>query len=207
MTYGDLLNVAQSLNTGSKLPSAIDIFTKLILNKMSLNKPKTSVSIGQITVGGLSKFMLGSTSYLPDFMELKVEGDNNNLCPYYYDTNNINPTYLKLTSINNFKNNPFSFYSTMIGRELNINIPQGQPAPTTLYVPYHSKYLVLDKDGVTRKEIPDDNADTFLIPTEYESVLLDGIMLYLSRREKDNSEFNKNSVSYEKSIRDLAFYN
>lgn len=203
MTYGDLQNVVQTLNTGATNPDGLAVITKLVLGKMSRRKIRSRVKLAEVSTGGL--FTLNLNTLVPDFVDFKVDTENGKpKCVYYLEGDN--PVYLELVSNSFFQENQNCFIATLVGRTLKFTLAEGQSAPSKIYFPYYSKYLVLDADGVTEKESPSDNDDLFLFPSEADDVLVEGVLLYLSRREKEDSEYTKNVQEWEKRINEMVYY-
>jgi hypothetical protein len=204
MLYSDVLAVVQSINTGASNPQAVGLMAKLVLGKIARRCLPSQVKLFTINNVGLQKdFLLGVPLLCPDFMQLKTDGENNNKCVYFYQS--TNPTYFPLVNNSRFREYTQGYYATMTGRTLSVSTPNAVNPPDKIYFIYYSKFLVLDKDGVTYKETPLNNNDVIVIPSEFDDVLIDGILLYIQRREKSDGEFNKAIMSWEKSLNDLMF--
>lgn len=202
MTYGDLQNMVQTINTGSSNPSYLANFTKLILGKIARRKVRQSFAT--ITTSGSTEINLKTA--LPDFISFKTDPENNDRCIYYFEGSNEYPIFFRLSNNSRYAQNVGGGRATIIGNTLKLSIPTGDTIPATIYFPYFSKYLVLDDDGSTEKEQPADSGDTFLIDSVFDDLLVDGLMMYISRREKDNKEFNKNVREWESRLNDIMLY-
>lgn len=204
MTYGEAREIINTLQSGMAIPDNLGMIFKLVLGKIARKKTKSRVKIGEITVGSNTEFALGSATYLPAFLALKPDAENKNKCIYYYQS--TVPYFLRLTTPSRFAEHTEGGFSTMRGRTLEINFPEGIETVTTIYVPYYSKYLVLDADGSTEKETPENDDDEFLIGSEFDDVLIDLVLLYLKRADMDDAEFMKASGLAVKALNEVAFY-
>lgn len=205
MNYGELKDVVESVNTGAMLPDSINQIVKLVLGKIARRKLPAMVRLGEITTNGLTQFNLGTALCLPGFVDLKTDGENNNRCVYYL-RDGSSPVFLVMTSNSRFAQETSGGYATIIGRQLNIKQPVGEVVPTKLYVPYYSKYLVLDADGTTEKEAPTANEDEFLIGSEFDDVLVDGVKLYIARREKNSKDFMQDLDAWNRQLEEVIYY-
>ncbi len=203
MTYKEFKELVTELNTGVTLATNIDLITKIVLGQISRLKLKDRLKVGEITTGGATEFNL--RTFLPDFISLKTYQENKNKCIYYFQGSD-SPIYLQQTNVSRFEDAVAGGRATLIGRTLKVGFPNGAVVPTTLYVPYFSKYLVLDADGITEKEGPEDDEDTFLLDSIFYDSLVDGVLLYLKRKELKDGEFNKAKIQWTKSVNELAFY-
>jgi len=204
MTYGELSNVVQSLNTGANNPDSLQTICKLVLGNIAKRRMKDRVKLASLATSGSSSLNL--RTLLPDFLDFFITVDNNiPRSVYYYES--TEPFFFKFASPATFSEHTEGGYVTLMGRDLKFSVSSGQTVPATILFPYYSFYMVLDKDGVTEKESPEDNDDMFLLPGYLDNVLVDGILLYLSRREKENDEFSKNLQTWEKSLSEAIFYN
>lgn len=203
MTYGDLQNLVQTLNTGSTNPDYLGKITKLVLGKISRRRLKSRVKLASISTGG--SFSLDLRTLLPDFLDFKIDASSGKpTCVYYYEGSY--PFFFEMSDNSKFAEHTEGGYATLVGSTLKFSMPIGESAPSTIYFPYYSKYLVLDSDGTTEKEEPSDNNDSFLLPSEYDDLLVDGDLLYLSRREKEDSEYTKNVQEWEKRLNEIVYY-
>jgi hypothetical protein len=208
MLFADVLTLVQSINTGASNPSAVSLIAKIVLGKISRHCLPSQIKKFTINNVGLQKtFLLGTSILCPDFMKLKTDGENNNKCVYFYQA--TNPTYFPLVSDSRFTEYTQGYYATLMGNLLKISSPTGINPPDTIYFNYYSKFLVLDKDDITYKETPTDNQDQILIPSQFDDILIEGILLYLERREKTNLKFIRGEspslVAWEKSLQSLLF--
>lgn len=205
MKYGDHLNLITELNTGASTPDKIALLTKLVLGKIARHKLNNRIKIASLATGGLTSFRLGSASYIPDFMQPKLNAGDNNKWAYYYPTAG-NAFYFKVVPYSVFARSTEGGVCCIEGNTLRISVPHGEVAPSTIYFPYYSKYLVLDEDGTTEKEMPENNDDEFLFGSEYDDVLVEGVMLYISRREKSDAEYAKAVKEWEKRLAEITFF-
>lgn len=200
MTYSELKTVVQDLHTGGPLAASMGTITKMVLGKIARMRPKMTRQIAEVSTSGSREIPLSSE--IPDFMAIRKD-INKGKDIYYYEGDVA--IFLTLASYNKFKSNEYDRLACIYNGTLYLS--KGIKVPDTIYVPYHSYYLVLDKDGSTRKSKPIDSDDTFLIDDVYEDVLVDGVLLYLKRRELDNSEFTKSSKEWERQLQSLISYN
>lgn len=204
MTYGEARKIINTLHSGQSIPDNLNMLFKLVLGKIARKKMKSRVKIGEIIVENKTEFALGSDDYLPAFFALKPDAENENKCIYYYQS--TEPYFLTLTNPSRFIENTGGGFSMMEGKTLKINLPEGIDTVTKIYVPYYSKYLVLNKDGLAEKEMPEDDNDEFLLGSEFDDILIDSVLLYLKRGDMDDSEFMKASGIANKSLSEIAFY-
>ena len=204
MTYGEARELINTLHSGATVPNNLAMIFKLVLGKIARKKIKSRVKIGEITVGENTEFVLGSDSCLPAFLALKPDAENGNKCIYYYQS--TEPYFLKLTTPSRFAEHTEGGHAMLEGRTLNINFPEGTGTVSTIYVPYYSKYLVLDEDGSNEKETPENTDDEFLIGSEFDDVLIDLVLLYLKREDMDDAEFMKANGLASKALNEVAFY-
>jgi len=203
--YGDLKNVLQTISTGASIPSYIDTIFKLVLGKMAKRKLQSRLKLATIVTGAATSFVLGTDQVL-DFMGLKTDAANGNKSVYYLDASG-NPVYMPLKPYSFFKVNINAGFCSLVGNTLYIGTDENGNIPATIYFQYYSRYLVLDADGTTEKETPSASEDTFLYPPEFDDVLIDGVLLYLTRREKQDKEYYKAREQWNQSLSDLTFYN
>jgi len=203
MTFKELKTVAKDLHTGSLLPTQINIVTGLVLGKLARLRLNSRKKIHEITIGSDSEWVLATE--IPDFLSLKSDQGNNGKSIYYYV--GTEPCFLNMTNNSRFsQSQTIGGVATIIGGKLKVSFPTGTGDIGTLYVPYFSKYLVLDEDGTTEKFRPENDDDTFLIDEMYEDVLVEGILLYTKRRELSTNEFTKALREWENSVASLLYY-
>ncbi len=203
MTYGDLQNILQTLNTGATNPDYLGKITKLVLGKIARRRIRARIKLASLATSGA--FSLDLKTLLPDFLDLKMNAASGKpTCVYYYESDF--PFFFDMADNSRFAEHTEGGYATLIGTTLKFSMPIGQSAPATIYFPYYSKYLVLDADGTTEKEEPSDNNDTFLLPSEFDDLLIDGNLLYISRREKESDEYTKNVQEWEKRLNEIVYY-
>jgi len=202
MLYSDFKATIQDLHTGGDLPDSIDNIAKLVLGKIARLRLKNRIKIASITVGSNTSFDL--STLVPDFFALKTDAENKNRSIYYYQS--TNPCFFENTNHSRFIMNPGGYFSTIIGMTLKINFPQGISDIATIYLPYFSRYLVLDADGITEKETPSEEGDVFLFDSAFDDAFVDGVLLYLKRRELDDSEWTKATQEWNKSLQSIVFY-
>jgi len=181
MKYSELKSTVKAVHTEAGLSTKIDNLAKLVLGKIARTRLKERIKIGEITPGSDTSWNI--KTQFPGFFALKPNAENRNRCIYFYQS--TIPYFLKQTNNSRFviaEGNGCGG-ATLNGRTLSINLPTGFSVPDTYYVPYFSMFLVLDKDGSTEKEKPEEDDDTFLFDSVYDDVLIDGILLYLKRRE------------------------
>ena len=199
MEYSDFKALVGDLNTGSSVPDSIDTITKLVLGKIARLGLNTRTKIKEITVSGATEWVLSTE--IPDFIRLKVNAENRSV--YFYQS--TEPCFLILTNPAEFIRHTEGGYATIIGGKLKINLPTGMTSPATLYVPYFSKYLVQENGG-TEKEKPTEDNDTFLLDSIFDDAIVEGVLLYIKRRELNDYEFAKAVKEWEKSVSSLAFF-
>lgn len=202
MTYEDFKNTIQELHTGAAMATQIDNISKLVLGKIARLRLKNRVKLGTITVGSNTSWNLNTE--FGDFLALKTNPENKNKCIYYYQS--TEPLWLTLTNHSRFITNTEGGFATMLGNTLKVDFPTGITNIPTLYVPYYSKFLVLDMDGSTEKEKPENNGDTFLFDSVFDDAFVEGVLLYLKRKELSDYEFVKAVNEWTKSVQELQFY-
>ena len=200
MTYLEFKTTVGDLNSGATVPDSIDIITKLVLGKIARLRLSKRIKTKEITVAGNTEWVLSTE--IPDFLGFKLDAENNNRCIYYYQS--TTPYFLILTNPSRFVQNIEGGYAAIIDGKLKINLPEGITSPDTLYVPYYSKYLVLD--GTTEKEKPIKDGDTFLLDSVFDDALVEGVLLYIKRRSLNDYEFAKAVKEWNQSIASLALY-
>lgn len=202
MTYSELKTTIQDLHTGATLPNSIDNIAKLVLGKMARLRLKAVFRTAEITVGGNTEFLL--STYIPDFLSFKVDPNRKDTGPYFYQ--GTQPYFLTVVNKDRFVANTEGGFCCIDDGSLLINLPNGFTSPDTLYVPINSKYMVLDADDSVLKEKPTKDGDTFIFDSIFDDVFVDGVLLYVKRREMSDSEFTKASNVWNKAIKELAFY-
>lgn len=202
MTYDDAVELIGELHRGSNTPSNLELVMKLVLGKMARRRINTAKRTAEITVGGNTEFLL--STYIPDFIDFKTDAENKNRGPFFYQ--DTSPCYLRVTNKTRFTQGLEGGYCMVEDGTLIISIPAGSTSPETLYVPIWSKYLVLDEDGGILKEKPTKGGDTFIFDSIFDDVFIDGVLLYLDRRDMDDKEFVKSKSQWEKTLNELSFY-
>lgn len=201
MTYGEIITILSSLNTGN-IPDSVDILTKLVCGKIARKRIAELIKLAEITTGGMTDFNLRTV--LPDFFDFKLDFSNKNDFIYSLDSSS-NPSFFRLVSPAVFAQNNWGGYAKKVGPLLTINVATGEAVPPKIYFPYYSFYCWQDADtGVTR-ETPINNDDICLLPSVFDDVIIDGLLLYISRREKESKEFEKNVIEWEKKLNDIVF--
>jgi len=203
MIYKELKEVAKDLHTGSMLPTQINLVVGLVLGKLARLKLNNRKKVHEITVGNDSEWVLSTE--IPDFLSLKADYGNNGRSIYYYEA--TEPRFLNMTNNSRFtQSETLGGVFTIIDGKLKVSFPTGASSISTLYVPYFSRYLVLDEDGTTEKFKPANDEDTFLLDEIFEDALVEGILLYTKRREMQSGEFTKALREWENSVASLLFY-
>ena len=54
-------------------------------------------------------------------------------------------------------------------------------------------------------ETPVNSDDICLLPSVFDDVIIDGLLLYISRKEKESKEYEKNVIEWEKRLNDIIF--
>jgi hypothetical protein len=193
MTYQELKAVVQDLHTQATIPSNVDLLAKMVLNKIARYRLRFSRRVGEIELGGEREIDI--STQLPDFIAPQKDVNHGKDIYYIRGDSNI---FLTLTSLHKFKEFERSGYAAIHNKTL--YLPKSFSLPDKIYVPYYSFYLVLDKDGETTKEKPENSEDTFLLDSLFEDLLVEGVLLYAKRRELDNSEYNKAKAEWEESL-------
>ena len=202
MIYGDLSNAIYCLNTGN-LPDNLAFITKLVCGKITRKKISDRVKSAVISTGGLTTINLRTA--LPDFLDFKSNPNDEGRVIYSIDSNN-SPVFYKLVSPALFSASQFGGVVKKEGRNLTFKVDDGETIPANLYFSYYSFYAWSDITTGLEKEVPDNNDDECLLPPVFDDVIVDGILLYISRREKENNEFTKNVSEWEKRVNDVIFY-
>ena len=90
------------------------------------------------------------------------------------------------------------------GKQLYLQTGTESSIPASINVVYFSKYLVIDDDGTTRKEKPENDDDTFVLPTEWEPLLLDGLQMYILRKHKKYAEYRELKKIFDEGLMEMA---
>lgn len=191
-----------SLNTGN-LPDKVEVLTKLVCGKIARKRIPSLQRLAAVSTGGATTINLRTA--LPDFFDFKLDPDNDNRIVYSLDTDNV-PTFYKLVSPSTFAQYTQGGYAKKEGSSLIISVPENVSTPTTLYFPYFSFYCFEDSNTLLRIETPINSDDECLIPAVFDDVIIDGILLFISRREKETNEYTKNVTEWEKRINEIIFY-
>ena len=202
MTYDDAVELITIMKPGGTIPDSIPKIMKLVLGKMARRRIISSQRTAEITTGGNSSFLL--STFIPDFFDFKLDLENKNRGPYFY--NGTEPCFLVVTNKSRFAQNTEGGYCCIDDRTLNVNFPAGYTIPTKLYVPIWSKFLVLDEAGVILKETPENGGDTFIFDSVFDDVFIDGVLLYLNRKDLDDNEYMKANGEWVKSLNEISFY-
>jgi len=202
MKYSDFKSTITELHSGAIITSQINNVSKLVLGKIARLRLNNRIKIGEITVGSNTSWNLDTE--LTDFFALKLDAENQNRCIYYYQS--TEPCFLIQTNNSRFIQNTEGGFATLLGHTLKVNFPSGVSSVSKLYIPYYSKFLVLDKDGSTEKETPAEDNDTFLFDSVFDDAFVEGVLLYLKRKDLNDYEFVKAVAQWEKSIQSLIFY-
>lgn len=203
MVYQDLIDSLYVLNTGSSTPDSLDLLTKLVCGKIVRRKPKSFQRLATITTGGLSSIDLRTS--LPDFVDFKLDPNNQNKIIYSLDLQN-RPIFYKLVSDSLF-NETIGNRAKLEGKTLTLGTEPSDVIPATIYFPYFSSYCWQDASTGDRRERPINNDDICLLDPIFDDVLVEGVLLYISRREKEDSEYTKNVQEWEKRVNELVYYN
>lgn len=202
MTYAELQTIVYSLNTGN-IPDGVGLLAKLVSGKMTRKRLPNRVKLATIiTSGSLS---LSLSTLVPDFLAFKLDPNNDNRIIYSLDSSD-RPYFYKLVSSGEFAEHTSGGYAKLEGSTLTLKIDEGSTAPATIYFPYFSFYAWADGTTDVEKETPVNNDDYCVLPSAFDDVLVDGILLYISRREKESKEYEKNVIEWEKRVNDIIFY-
>lgn len=204
MTYGELTAVAEELNTGSSLPNSTDVIIRMICSKIAQRQPSDLLKKASITTSGSTSLNL--RTLLPDFFSFKLGVNNNDKIIYSLDSNN-NPTYYKLGTPTVFADNTQGGFAKLEGRLLTISVRTGETTPSVLYFDYHSLYCWADYSTNNPILTPVNNDDYLLLNPSFEPVVIDGLLLYITRKEKDNKEYEKAVIEWEKSLINVILAN
>ena len=202
MIYGDLTNAIYSLNTGN-IPDNIAFVTKLICGKITRKRIADRVKIAEISTNG--SLVINLRTALPDFFDFKTNPNDEGKNIKCFDSSN-QPYFFKIASPTQFDMYTSGGYAKKEGRTLTLKIDDGGTIPDKIYFPYYSFYAWTDVVTGLEKEIPDNNDDECLLPSVFDDVIVDGILLYISRREKESSEYTKNVTEWEKRVNEVIFY-
>jgi len=202
MTYGDLQTAVYSLNTGN-IPDGVAFLAKLISGKITRKRIPSRVKLASVNTSG--SLVLNLTTLLPDFLSFKLDPNNQDMIIYSLDSSN-QPYFYKLVSSGEFAQHTRGGYAKIEGSTLTLKVDEGSVAPTTIYFPYFSFYAWADGTTNVEKETPTNNDDYCVIPSAFDDVIVDGILLYISRREKESKEYEKNVIEWEKRVNEIIFY-
>lgn len=202
MTYGDLQTLVYSLNTGN-IPDGVAFLAKLISGKITRKRLPDRVKLASINTSG--SLVLNLRTLLPDFLAFKQDPNNENKIIYSLDSSN-NPYFYKLVSSGEFAEHTTGGYAKIEGSTITLKVSEGSTAPTTVYFPYFSFYAWADGTTNVEKEIPSSNDDYCVLPSAFDDVLVEGILLYISRREKESKEYEKNVIEWEKRVNEIIYY-
>jgi len=202
MTYGDLQTAVYSLNTGN-IPDGVAFLAKLISGKITRRRIPSRVKSASISTGG--SLVLNLRTLLPDFLAFKLDPNNDNRIIYSLDSSS-RPYFYKLVSPGKFAEQTSGGYAKIEGSTLTLKVDEGSNTPATIYFPYFSFYAWADGTTDKEKETPSSNDDYCILPSAFDDVLVDGILLYISRREKESKEYEKNVIEWEKRVNEMIFY-
>ena len=202
MTYGELQTAVYSLNTGN-IPDGVAFLAKLISGKITRKRLPDRVKLASLSTGG--SLVLNLRSLLPDFLAFKLDPNNDNKIIYSLDSSS-NPYFYKLVSSGVFAEQTSGGYAKIEGSTLTLKVDEGSIAPTVIYFPYFSFYAWADGTTNVEKETPASNDDYCVLPSAFDDVLVDGVLLYISRREKESKEYEKNVIEWEKRVNEIIFY-
>jgi len=203
MVYQDLIDALYVLNTGSTTPDSLDLLTKLVCGKIVRRKPKSFERLASITTSGVTTINLRTA--LPDFVDFKLDPNNDNKIIYSLDSQD-RPIFYKLVSESEF-NETIGNRAKLAGSSLIFGTAPSDVVPATIYFPYFSSYCWEDASTGERRERPINNDDICLLNPVFDDVLVEGVLLYISRREKEDSEYTKNVQEWEKRVNELVYYN
>jgi len=203
MIYQDLIDALTVLNTGSLTPDRVDLLTKLVCGKIVRRKPKSFERLAAITTNNLTTINLRTA--LPDFVDFKLDPNNDNKIIYSLDSQD-RPIFYKLVSESEF-NETIGNRAKLVGNTLMFSTAPSDTIPATIYFPYFSSYCWEDASTGERRERPINNDDICLLNPVFDDVLVEGVLLYISRREKEDSEYTKNVQEWEKRVNELVYYN
>ena len=203
MVYQDLVDALYVLNTGSTTPDKLDLLAKLVCGKILRRKPKSFQRLAEITTSGATSINLRTA--LPDFVDFKLDPNNDNKIIYSLDSQN-RPIFFKLISESEF-NETIGNRAKLEGSTLIFSTSPSDQVPATIYFPYFSLYCWEDASTGDRRERPINNDDICLLNPIFDDVLIEGVLLYISRREKEDSEYTKNVQEWEKRVNELVYYN
>jgi hypothetical protein len=203
MIYQDLIDALTVLNTGSLTPDRVDLLTKLVCGKIVRRKPKSFERLATITTNGETTINLRTA--LPDFVDFKLDPNNDNKIIYSLDSQD-RPIFYKLVSESQF-NETIGNRAKLSGSNLIFDTAPSDVVPNTIYFPYFSLYCWEDAISGEKRETPINNDDICLLNPIFDDVLIEGVLLYISRREKEDSEYTKNVQEWEKRVNELVYYN
>lgn len=195
-------NAISVLNTGSTVPDNLGFLTKLVCGKIARRRLPDLVKMAEITTAGATSLNL--KTLLPDFFDFKLNVEESNKIIYSLDSSN-NPTFYYLVSPAMFAENTQGGYAKREGNILTISVPTGEVVPSKLYFNYYSMFCWASSTGVAKEE-PTNNDDVCILNSAFDDAIIEGILLYISRREKENNEYTKNVQEWEKRINEIIFY-
>ena len=201
MTYGDITETIYSLNTGN-IPDRVDFLTKLVCGKIARKRLNSLIRLAEITVNGSTVGILRDT--IPDFFDFKISADNSRNAIYSLDSNG-NTIFYPLLSSTDFAQETSAPCAKREGSILTLNFGNGYEAPTKIYFPYYSFYCWQDADTGVAMETPVNSDDICILPSLFDDVIIDGLLLYISRKEKESKEYEKNVIEWEKRLNDIIF--
>lgn len=202
MTYDEAVEILGVLKPGGSIPTAIPRIMKLVLGKMARRKINEAKRTAEITVGGNTEFLL--STYIPDFFALKLDGSSKNRGPFFYQSSE--PYYIYATTKSEFEKHTEGGYCMVEDGTLKVKFPLAPGTIETLYVPIWGKFLVLDEEGGTLKETPENGGDTFIFNSVFDDVFIDGCLLYLNRKDLSDKEYIKAKQEWTNSLNELVFY-
>ena len=202
MTYDQAVSLIGDLHRGSNTPDNLALVMKLVLGKIARLKVKSAQRTAEITVAGETTFSIADN--VPDFLDFKLDAENRNKGPYYLQ--DTIPHYFTVTNNSRFLDATQGGFCTREGQNIKFSFPSGISDITKIYIPIYSKYLVLDAEGEILKETPAEGGDTFLFDSVFDDVFIDGVLLYLDRRDMDDTEFIKSKAEWTRALNELAYY-
>ena len=182
MNYGELKDVFQELNTGTNIFNSVNYITEMVLNEMAARRIRRKTTT-ILNPTGLTEFVLAT--HIPDYVDVV---DNKSI--YAVDTTAQNTSYYIKVNNRKFQQEFRRGVSTVIDGKLKIQTFGDSVAPNPLKVDHFSRYLVANNSGVEKSK-PENTDDVFLINSVFEGALVEGLLLYSSRKERDSDEFLK----------------
>lgn len=196
-----------AVNTGN-IPDSIGLLTKLICGRITQRRLEDRVKLASLATSGNLAINLATT--LPDFLDFKLRidqnsPDNKNKIIYSLDASG-NPYFYQLVSPSEFSEHTQGGYAKREGRTITIKVDDGSTVPDIIYFNYYSFYAWRDSITGLEKEIPTNNDDECVLPSVFDSAIIDGLLLYVSRKEKESKEFEKDLASWEKSVSEVIYF-